>query len=856
MHGVQLSSASPFVYAIFGIQHDNGTTNSPQKTALITRLNDLISTHPAHIDHLVQDNSPSLAGTQGGQGKTRLWLTYWTSSDAYHSWWDSPTVVQFWSHLPDDAGIWREVMTLPASRTQHGTTRSEITGQGHLGERVSSTEIKEKHGDHDEAAKIRPGRVLVTNVPENLCFVVEGQDHSAMTATERDLWFDRFDPLVTQWIKDLVTSTTDGPGLGPINSRLCYDPSGGTFRSGDVPPLNYNTKVQLFYFLDLGYLERFGRRNLTHVLLRKSYLEAYGPGGEMFGKGKLGLWAETSVVKNGEMEFISRGHTKRILPTLPSLLNTLPLGIWPSMTMKESNTLVIDHRQWHIGRRVSFKNREQPDPTKGSTRESHEVYEATPVGISSGVPAIIKIKKQSVSYCPLCQIFDEIINFGDRVVPWSTGLKGHSEEISREIFNLDRLTKVGCSCTPKLIGWEVREQSPSDQLPGGYIAFIVMQKVSGQNLRDFKTDCMDQEHNKIRISLIQALCFIIDFEDVEYNGNRKASDVCLDPWEQLEIWGLGPYGHENSLFTRECDLMEHVARIYCSSHAIPTKIISIFQEEVRKFDTSEPWRKYTTLVAARLKKEKDLNYSKFFLCGAEISSSGRYVTHVLNPVGGIAKKLDYGFRFSDWTAAGKILQWPPNFVEAEKQMKEKRSIPDYTLYCISSKEARALGEAKHPWVNRSDLFVKYARQGQKEYVDQLQRFFWTSISRYKLFYSDAISHVAKYTNGGNVSMRLYLMYLVHTISGDTSAWSLKNEEREPFPDWVEFPTTPTVTKTDSPTASQASQARVPEKTIQLPGRPRNTNQAAERANYAYVGQFESYERFWQYRPFEAKRLLS
>ncbi|KAI9036621.1 uncharacterized protein KD926_001634 [Aspergillus affinis] len=377
MHGVQLSTTSPFVYALFGIQlpnnnNDDATTTS-EKTTLITQFDNLLCTHPAHTDHIVQDNTTSLPTREGESqcGKTRIWLTYWTTSQDYQAWWLSPSVQQFWSNLPDDAGVWREVMTLPASRTQHGTNCPEVAGMGHLGPRNSvadksgywgcyrqrltattvekdplnstfplgkdqekerrcpysgSNETSTSNSTGTEAAedrshskgivipdekvpsKTHPGRVLITNIPDNICFVVEGQDHTTLTPSERDLWFKCYDSLTTQWFKDLLLSTNSNTATlfsdtGPINTRFCYDPSSEKYRhETTIPSLNYNRKIQLFYFRDLEALERIGRQNLGHVKLRKTFLGAYGPGGEMFGVGNLGLWVETSVVKNGEME--------------------------------------------------------------------------------------------------------------------------------------------------------------------------------------------------------------------------------------------------------------------------------------------------------------------------------------------------------------------------------------------------------------------------------------------------------------------------------------------------------------------------------------------------------------------------
>ncbi|KAJ5131802.1 heme-containing dehydratase [Penicillium atrosanguineum] len=124
----------------------------------------------------------------------------------------------------------------------------------------------------------RPGRVHLTQFPDNICFVVEGQDHSAITAEERKYLFESFDDSVTRWIKDLMEA---GPESGILDGRICYEPESGVFREKEPQALNYNKKVQLFYFKDLQHMEKIGRQNKGHVDLRKRFLEAYGPDGQM-----------------------------------------------------------------------------------------------------------------------------------------------------------------------------------------------------------------------------------------------------------------------------------------------------------------------------------------------------------------------------------------------------------------------------------------------------------------------------------------------------------------------------------------------------------------------------------------------
>lgn len=312
MWSVKFPSDEPFVYSIFGIQFSSGDLDETQKS-LASQFNALITGHPDHIDRLIQD------GCGPTPGKTQVWLAYWKTSTQFQAWWNQENVSHFWKNLPAGSGIWREILRPSPRRTQYGTNQLSKTGMGHLGDRISLGEnagywgcYRQRMADSatDKFARdsnsqcpyagsnVESDRVQFTHCADNMCFVVEGQDHSALTAEERKYWFDHFDGSVNGWISDLMNS---GPEVGILDARLCYEPESGTFRDSEPSALNYNKKVQLFYFKDLGHMERVGRLHKGHADLRRRFLEAYGPGGDMDG-GKICLWVETSVLKADEFE--------------------------------------------------------------------------------------------------------------------------------------------------------------------------------------------------------------------------------------------------------------------------------------------------------------------------------------------------------------------------------------------------------------------------------------------------------------------------------------------------------------------------------------------------------------------------
>ncbi|KAL4931886.1 uncharacterized protein BDV17DRAFT_255530 [Aspergillus undulatus] len=301
-----------------------------------------------------------------------------------------------------------------------------------------------------------------------------------------------------------------------------------------------------------------------------------------------------------------------------------------------------------------------------------------------------------------------------------------------------------------------------------------------------------------------------------------------------------------------------------------------FSKDVRSAFKNINWKHHQRGMSARV-SGKDVNYTEYYICGAEISTSARYATHVLNPVSGVAQELGHRAAFSDWTAAGKMLSWPPPAKGIDE--KNKRSIPDYAL--LVGGETRALGEAKHPWGTRPDLYIKNTQRGVSNYVKELRRFLgqvardmwaaevkyafmtnykWTVFLRrekvkdtWTLFYSDAIHHNTKSdlekTGSESVSVRECMLFLTLTVCQPGPAWSLKDqtEDRGELTDWVHFETP---AGTNDPKSSPAGpdlpgEQSTTGQTFQLPERPRNPDRAqidlaVQRAKYKDVGKLSVY----------------
>ncbi|PWY78494.1 hypothetical protein BO94DRAFT_537680 [Aspergillus sclerotioniger CBS 115572] len=318
---------TPFTLTIIGTQ-----PHTP--AALITTLNELLTT--AQTDSLLTHTETLTQHSPTSNSTSTIHLTYWPTT-SYQTWSTSPAVTTFFSTLPDTAGIYREALTIHPDRIQGASNHNTPSGCMHMGkielhpnlsgywgcypDRIAEKNITCPFStDHitttttndpspssspENTSKIIPGKKTLTTIPNNLCFVIEGQDHTAASETEKSYWTENFDSLAQEWVSQALDA---GVKKGVLSSRACYNPSASSSSSSssttpqrNTYPLTLTRDIQLLYFLDLDHMENLGRTNVAHVKLRKSFMEAYGPGGVMF-PGGLKLWVETAVLRDGDFE--------------------------------------------------------------------------------------------------------------------------------------------------------------------------------------------------------------------------------------------------------------------------------------------------------------------------------------------------------------------------------------------------------------------------------------------------------------------------------------------------------------------------------------------------------------------------
>ncbi|PGH19045.1 hypothetical protein AJ79_00079 [Helicocarpus griseus UAMH5409] len=98
---------------------------------------------------------------------------------------------------------------------------------------------------------------------------------------------------------------------------------------------------------------------------------------------------------------------------------------------------------------------------------------------------------------------------------------------SYDFTNLKTLTQLGCSCTPKLLGHKLVSQGPDDYVPGGFILYLLIEKLAGRNLVDFAQLPMF-ERDQVRLAFAKAIYTGSEFYALRHKHN--------DPDRRNLIW--------------------------------------------------------------------------------------------------------------------------------------------------------------------------------------------------------------------------------------------------------------------------------------------------------------------------------
>jgi hypothetical protein len=317
-----------YVIALFGVQY---TDITPEKQSITSTLFKKIEASAGHVDCLLDDQQD---GSSDGC-RTILFASYWASSSDYQSWWAQDDVQTFWRSLPDDAGVWREVMTVPESRFMHASTSDTRTGmslarkarllqssnEGYWGvyrNRLAASKTDDLMSPYitastpktapaaadkpilqlsdpaREAKPTRHGRLHLPHGIDNLAWTRQYQSYVDVKEDEHEQWSKHLTPHAKAWMDHLDKERSKN---GFLSFRMTMATERGDVEKGNAAAMKkINEMNQFAYVLDLAHFERAGKSFESHRKLRKNMMQLMGPDWAAH------LMVELAVLKASDLE--------------------------------------------------------------------------------------------------------------------------------------------------------------------------------------------------------------------------------------------------------------------------------------------------------------------------------------------------------------------------------------------------------------------------------------------------------------------------------------------------------------------------------------------------------------------------
>lgn len=183
------------------------------------------------------------------------------------------------------------------------------------------------------------------------------------------------------------------------------------------------------------------------------------------------------------------------------------------------------------GKKITTDYRDPPDPTTYPRREwivikklSEYPDQVTPEDVVRGMgPASIAGKyhchlAENKNVLAFMRVYKQIPQAGTGPEDSSVRQAQATERPDHtELAALKHLTDNKCPTTPKLLGWHYDTQDARDLAPGGYVTYLVWEKVPGDPLseEEFWSFTYDQRES-IRDKFKHAYSFVAEYLDYNY----------------------------------------------------------------------------------------------------------------------------------------------------------------------------------------------------------------------------------------------------------------------------------------------------------------------------------------------------
>lgn len=253
-----------------------------------------------------------------------LLLGYWMGEDDYRAWWGRPDVRRFWARAGrGDTGVWREVMITAADRHQYASGQEYPAGpsaflplepceafgfKGSYRARMQSTD------DLTSPVRVLPepverdsrGRRLTVTLPDNVCFIREGQAWDLSGEQERAIWDTHMLPVIDDWVATL----RDNPvRTGCISVRDC--------REQDLDGHPIDRRSQFAFLLSLGHIEQAAWTDPAHLRLMKAFKDMHA---DLSFPPRMNIWVEVHIPEPGgiQAEYLNCYPHTGFLPFFPT----------------------------------------------------------------------------------------------------------------------------------------------------------------------------------------------------------------------------------------------------------------------------------------------------------------------------------------------------------------------------------------------------------------------------------------------------------------------------------------------------------------------------------------------------------
>lgn len=255
---------------------------------------------------------------------TTLFMAYWRDPAVATNWWQSEAVQSYWQDLPlsGECGHFVERMVMPEARFNYaagtedrhasaavlGLTSSASFGywgayRDRLPDSVNDT-FDSPHAEvPDNGNNNTRGQRLRVKVPDNLCYIREGQGWGNCESEERAIWDKQMNPVIDQWVARLGESPAD---TGCLAIRDCreYDAAAGEL---------IERRTQIAFLLSLSHIEQAARTDPAHLAVHKAFVQMYT---EPRFQPQMHVWVELGILKQGDIatEYINCDARTGLLP--------------------------------------------------------------------------------------------------------------------------------------------------------------------------------------------------------------------------------------------------------------------------------------------------------------------------------------------------------------------------------------------------------------------------------------------------------------------------------------------------------------------------------------------------------------